>query len=102
MVTVVLFVDDGDSGPVEVGHDVLQSFVEQRLAGVQVDGELAHLRLQIHPRLQVGDVEGVADGVDVGAEQRVTGTEHCLHAELHLLARCQQRVKQQLLSLFWI
>jgi hypothetical protein len=88
LLTVVLLVDDGDLGPVEEGHDVLEGVVHVLLRGVEVDGELLERGLEVHPRLHVGDVQGLADGLDVRSQQRVARPEQRLDAELHLFAGC--------------
>jgi hypothetical protein len=58
--TVILLVNDGDFGPVEEGHDVLESRVQQRLGRMQIDGELLVVCVEVETSLQVRDVQGVA------------------------------------------
>lgn len=53
---------------------------------MQVDGELPDVGVQVQARLQVRDVERIADGVDMRAQQGVGGAEHGVDAELDLVA----------------
>lgn len=89
--TVVVFVDDCHIGPIEELHDVLVSGVEQTLCGIEIDAELLRLRVQVQPGLEMWDVEGVADTVNVLAQNRVRGPEDRLDAVLDLLARCNNK-----------
>lgn len=60
LLTIVLLVNDGNFGPVQEGHDILESRVQQWLCRVQVDGELLVVWIQVKPSLQVWDVKSVA------------------------------------------
>ena len=91
LLTIVFFVNYGNFGPVEEGHDVLESRVEQRLRWVEIDGELFVVRVEVQARLQVRDVQRIAYGVYVGPKQRVRRPKHCLYSEMHLLACWGQR-----------
>lgn len=86
-----MLVNDGHPGPVKVGHDVLQGEVEERLWWVKVDGELAVFGVQVDPRLQVRNVQGVTYGVDVGSEYGVAGTKYCVYSKLYLLTSWIQK-----------
>lgn len=86
--TVILLIDDRDFGPVEEGHDVFEGVVHVFLRGVEVDGELLEGRLEVDPGLDMGDVQSLADRLDVRAQQRVARPEQRLDSELHLLASC--------------
>lgn len=81
--TVILFVNDSNFGPVQEGHHVLESWVQQRLGGVQINGELPVVCVQVQSRFQVWDVQSVAYRVYVRPKQWVWGSEHSLHAEVH-------------------
>lgn len=87
--TSFVFVHDGHLGPVEEAHQVLVGGVERVLRRVQVDGQLvaAGARLQVEPRLQVRDVQRVADRLHVRTEERVRRPEDRLHPEVDLAAR---------------
>lgn len=55
-------------------------------ARVQIDGEFFHLGFHVHPGLDVGDVESVAQGLDVAAQQGVLRAEDSVHPGTHLQA----------------
>lgn len=88
--TVIVLVDDRDLGPIEELHDVLISGVEQTLCGIEIDAELLRFRVQIRSGLEMRDVEGVADAVDMLAQNRIRRPEHRLNAIPDLLARCKE------------
>lgn len=52
----------------------------------QVDAELLLLGFEVKPTLEVRDVQGIRDGLDVGAQYWVKRPEHRLDAEADLLA----------------
>ena len=63
--TVIVLVNNGDSGPIEVGHYVLISGVQQTLCRIQVYADFLSLGVQIQPGLQVRYVQGIAYTVNV-------------------------------------
>lgn len=87
---MVVFVDDHHLGPIEELHDVLISGVEQTLCGIEINAELLRFCLQVQPGLEMWNIEGVADTVNVLAQNRVRGPENRLDTVLDLLARCNK------------
>lgn len=79
ILTVIFFVDYGDPGPVKKGHKIPESSIQMILRGIQVYTELLEGRLEVDPRLDVRHVQGLADALNVGAEERVRGAEDPLH-----------------------
>jgi len=88
---MIVFVDDHHLGPIEELHNVLISGVEQTLCGIKINAELFRFRLQVQPGLEMWNIEGVADAVNVLAQDRVRGPEDRLNAVLDLLARCNKK-----------
>lgn len=86
MLTVILLVNDGDFGPIKEGHDVLKGGIEKMLRRIQIYREFPDVRFEVQSGFQMGYVEGVAYGVDVGAEQRVRRSENGVDAVLDLIA----------------
>lgn len=89
--TMVVFVDDHHLRPIEELHDVLVSGVEQTLCGIKINAELFRFRLQVQPGLEMRNVEGVANTVNVLSQNRVRGSENRLNAMLDLLACCNKK-----------
>lgn len=85
--TVIVLVDDRHFGPIEELHDVLISDVEQTLCGIEINAKLFRLRVQVQPGFEMWDVEGIADAVNVLAQDRIRGSENRLDTVLDLLAR---------------
>lgn len=77
--TVIFFVNDGNLGPVEKGHEILEGSVEVILGWVEVYAELLEGLLVVDPGLDVGNVERLADALYVGPQERVRWTKNRLH-----------------------
>ena len=64
----------------------LEGLVHEVLSRVEVERGLFERCVKVLPRLQVGNVQGVAQGLDVRAEDHVAGAKEGLDAEAHLCA----------------
>lgn len=71
----IVLVDDGDLGPIEVDDQLAQRLADDRRTGVEVDRELFDLRLQVEPRLDVRNVQCIAQALNVPAEQQILRPE---------------------------
>lgn len=84
-----IFVDDGDRLPLVVLHNVQHGSADGGVLGVEVDVEavlVVHGRV-FPARLDVRDLQGVADGLHRADRGAVGGAEHGADAQSQLVAR---------------
>lgn len=60
-ITVILFVDNSNFGPVEEGHYVLKGSIEQMLSRMQIDGELSNVGVEIQARFQMRNIKCITN-----------------------------------------
>ena len=63
----------------------LVSLVHQLLRWMQVKGGLFVVVVNVDPGLQVGDVEGITEGLDMRAENKVIRSKQGLDSVAHLI-----------------